>query len=169
MKKLLLLVALSVPLVLAAGAAAAAPVITYTTDQIAQPIPFGINCGSFKVLVTLDAEGTNINFLDDANQLVKQIRHVQFTGTLYNSADLSKSVPYEGDFTRTWDGVANTTTFTGVHFRVLVPGQGVLALDSAREVYQPAALFVSDQILPISVAGNNDFDAFKAEICSVLG
>ncbi|HZC52581.1 MAG TPA: hypothetical protein VE441_08800 [Mycobacterium sp.] len=169
MKKLVLLVGLALALVPTSGAAAAAPVITHTTDQISQPIPFGIDCGSFKVLVAFEADGANINFDSDTGQLVKQIRHVQFSGTLSNSSDLAKSVTYEGDFTRTWDVVANTTTFTGVHFKVLVPGQGILALDTAREVYQPAALFVSDQIVPIFVAGNNDFAAFKTELCSALG
>ncbi len=38
-------------------------------------------------------EGTNIDFSDNQSQLVKEIRHVQFTGTLYNSSDLLNSVP----------------------------------------------------------------------------
>jgi Putative transposase of IS4/5 family (DUF4096) len=39
-----------------------------------------------------------INFYDDACRLVKQIRHVSFTGRLYNSTDLSKVDPVQRRF-----------------------------------------------------------------------
>jgi hypothetical protein len=160
MKKLILLVALVLPLALATAASASGPVITSFTRDAATPSPFGGgNCGSFVVLFTAHIEGTNISFQDDQGQLVKQIRHVHFTGTLYNSSDLSKSVPYEGAFTRTFEAATNTATLTGLRFKVQLPGEGVVALDTGQEVIVGPTL-VSDT--------GNTFSNFVADVCAAL-
>jgi hypothetical protein len=133
-------VLLTVAALLAAGIAAAAaradgPTITPVSLHLTTPIPFGANCGSFNVLWTGDFTGTNITFYDDQNQLVRQIRHGSFTGTLYNSSDLSKSVPYDGSFTRRYDAAMNTVTIEGLRFRVQLPGQGTVAIDPGKTVF----------------------------------
>ena len=87
----LLAIALSASLAGATAAKADAPVITPVSRIVTTPIPFGASCGSFSILFTANAKGTNISFYDDQNQLVRQIRPVSFTGTLYNSTDLSKT------------------------------------------------------------------------------
>jgi hypothetical protein len=100
-------------LVSAGAASADGPVITPVSRVVTTPIPSGASWGAFQVLFTVDAEGTDIDFYDGQNELTREIRHVAFTGTLYNSGDLSKSVPYDGHFTRVFDATTNTFTLTG--------------------------------------------------------
>jgi hypothetical protein len=138
------------------------PEHTYGGTQVTVPAPFGAACQGFIVLVTFKSAYNIVNFYDDAGQLVKQIRHVSFTGTLYNSTDLSKSVPYEGDFTRTFDPVEDTATFTGLRFRVRLPDEGVLALQVGRNIVD----LVSGQ--QVFLDGNHNFTDFTAEICGLL-
>ena len=163
MRRLSLLAALALVLALAAVTPAMAenPDHTFGGTEVTVPSPFAA-CEGFIVLVTFKSEYNIVNFYDDAGQLVKQIRQVSFTGTLYNSTDLSKSVPYEGDFTRTFDPVENTATYTGLHFRVHVPGEGVLALEVGRDIVD----LVSGQ--QIFLDGNHNFADFDAEICGLL-
>jgi hypothetical protein len=127
---------------------------------VTTPIPFGASCGSFVVLFTVNAEGTNISFYDEQSQLVKQIRHLQFTGTLYNSSDLSKSVPYEGAFTRVYDAATNTATLTGLRLKVQLPGEGVIALDTGQEIFAGGTTLVSDT--------GNTFANFVTNVCAAL-
>jgi hypothetical protein len=164
MRRLSLLAALALVLTLAAATPAMAenPEHTYGGTQVTVPAPFGVACQGFIVLFTAKSEYNIVNFYDDAGQLVKQIRQVSFTGTLYNSTDLSKSVPYEGDFTRTFDAVENTATYTGLHFRVHVPDEGVLALEVGRDIVD---LLSGQQVF---FDGNHNLADFDAEICGLL-
>jgi hypothetical protein len=167
MRRLSLLAALALVLALAAAAPAMAenPEHTYGGQQITTPIPLfprGQTCDGFIVLATFTSEYNIVSFYDDAGQLVKEIRHVSFTGTLYNSTDLSKSIPYEGRFTRTFDPVENTATYTGLHFRVHIAGEGVLALNVGREIVD----LVSGQ--QTFVDGNHNLTDFAAEVCGLL-
>jgi hypothetical protein len=157
--------ALSVSLVPAAPANADDPEHTYGGQQVTSPIPFfprGETCEGFAPLITFTSEYNIINFYDDAGRLVKQIRHVTFTGTLYNSTDLSKSIPYDGDFTRAFYPVENTATVTGLRFRVHNPGDGVQALQVGREITD---LLSGEQTF---VDGNHNREEFAAEICGLL-
>jgi hypothetical protein len=145
MKKLLVLAALVMPLVLVAGASASAPVIFTQTLNVTTPSP-NIACTpygySFGTLATFTVTRHFIQFHDDAGNLVKEIRHVDFTGTLYRTDDLSKTVPYAGNWTRTLDVAANTVTSTGL-FRYSHPdGSGMVALDPGRTV-QNATTFAT--------------------------
>jgi hypothetical protein len=164
MRRLSILAALAMVLAFAAATPAMAenPEHTYGGTQVTVPAPFGATCDGFIVLVTFKSEYNIVNFYDDAGQLVKQIRQVSFTGTLYNSTDLSKAVPYEGDFTRTFDAVENTATYTGLHFRVHLPGEGVLALEVGRDIVD---LLSGQQVF---FDGNHNLADFTAEICGLL-
>jgi hypothetical protein len=157
--------ALAATLVPVTPAIADDPEHTYSGQQVTSPIPFfprGETCDGFLPLITFTSAYNIISFYDDAGRLVKQIRHVSFTGTLYNSTDLSKSIPYEGDFTRTFYPVVNTATVTGLHFMVHISGEGVLALQVGREIVD---LVSGEQIF---VDGNHNREDFAAEICGLL-
>jgi len=132
-----LLIALSLPLGFATGASAAEPVIFTQTVTVTTPslnfacTPYGY---SFNTLATFTVTRHYIQFYDDNGNLVKEIRHIDFTGTLYRSDDLSKTIPYAGNWTRTLDVAANTVTSTGL-FRYSHPdGSGMVALDPGRTV-----------------------------------
>ncbi len=76
--------------------------------------------------------------------LIKEIRHVDFTGTLYRSDDLSKTIPYAGKFTRTFDPATNTIMITGLSAYTHPDGSGMLAVDPGRTVANPPAPPISD-------------------------
>jgi hypothetical protein len=129
--------ATAVMLVVAATASASAPVIT-TAEIIQTPPVLNFSCTAygygFDVLSTADIVRRSIRFYDDSGNLVKEIRHVDFKGTLYRSDDLSKTIPYAGTFTRTLDIAANTVTFTGLVRYSHPDGSGMISLDPGRTV-----------------------------------
>jgi hypothetical protein len=131
-----------VPLALTATANANAPVIFTQTLTVTTPSP-NISCTpygySFDTLATFTVTRHYIQFYDGST-LVKEIRHIDFTGTLYRSDDLTKTIPYAGKWTRTLDVAANTVTSTGLFRYSHSDGSGMLALDAGRTV-QDATTF----------------------------
>jgi hypothetical protein len=143
MRRLLVLLSLAlVPLALTATANANAPVIFTQTVTVTTPSP-NISCKpygySFDTLATFTVTRHYIQFYDGST-LVKEIRHIDFTGTLYRSDDLTKTIPYAGKWTRTLDVAANTVTSTGLFRYSHSDGSGMLALDAGRTV-QDATTF----------------------------
>ena len=122
---------------LAASASASAPVIFTQELTVTTPSP-NISCKAFgyafDTLATFHVVRHYIQFYDDSGNLVREIRHVDFTGTLYRTDDLSKTIPYAGNWTRTTDVAANTAVSTGL-FRYSHPdGSGMASLDAGRTV-----------------------------------
>jgi hypothetical protein len=138
MRRLLVLFSFALlPLAFTATANANAPVIFTQTLTVTTPSP-NIACTpygySFDTLATFTVTRHFIQFYDDSGALVKEIRHIDFTGTLYRTDDLSKTIPYAGNWTRTLDVAANTVTSTGL-FRYSHPdGSGMVALDAGKTV-----------------------------------
>jgi hypothetical protein len=143
MRKLLVLLSFALlPLAVATTASADAPVNFTATLTVNTP-GFNFSCKpygySFDTLATFTVTRHFIQFYDGAT-LVKEIRHIDFTGTLYRSDDLTKTIPYAGRWTRTLDVAANTVTNLGL-FRYSHPdGSGMVALDAGRTV-QDATTF----------------------------
>ena len=137
MRKLLICLSFGLlPLAFAATASADAPLNFTQTLTVTTPSP-NISCKpygySFDTLATFTVTRHYLQFYDGST-LVKEIRHIDFTGTLYRSDDLTKTIPYAGKWTRTTDFVANTATSTGL-FRYSHPdGSGMVALDAGRTV-----------------------------------
>ena len=136
-KRIALLISAVAALALAASASASAPVIFTAELNQTTPVP-NIPCTAygygFDTLATFDVVRHFIQFYDGSGNLVKEIRHIDFTGTLYRTDDLSKTVPYAGNWTRTMDVAANTVTSTGL-FRYSHPdGSGMISLDAGKTV-----------------------------------
>ncbi len=126
-------------------AGAAEPVISTRTITVSTPSP-SISCQpygySFGTLATFTAEFHLIQFFEGPT-LVKVINHIDTTGILYRSDDLSKTIPYGANLTRTFDPAANTITITGL-FRYTHPdGSGMVALDAGRTFVVPPTV-ISD-------------------------
>ena len=143
MKRITFLITIGAALALAASAAASAPVIfTQETNQTT-PVP-NISCRAygygFDTLATFDVVRHYIQFYDDAGNLAKEIRHIDFTGTLYRTDDLSKTIPYAGKWTRTLDIAANTVVSAGLFRYSHSDGSGMITLDAGRTV-QDATTF----------------------------
>jgi hypothetical protein len=120
-------------------ATAAEPVISTQTITVSTPIP-AFSCRpygySFDTLATFTVEFHIIRFFEGST-LVKEIRHIDTKGTIYRSDDLSKTIPYGANLTRTLDPASNTITITGL-FRYTHPdGSGMVALDAGRTVVVP--------------------------------
>src|SRR5689334_19144887 len=60
-------------------------------------------CAGFTVNFTFSAVGHNTWVYDASGSATQETRHVAFTGSLINSTDPAKSVPYEGHWNRTVD------------------------------------------------------------------
>jgi hypothetical protein len=128
--------AVALTLALTTSASASAPVISTTTFTVPAPDPNEVNFGcapygyGFDVLSSFTVKRHAILFFDDAGNLTTEIRHVRFKGTLYRSDDLSKTVPYAGNWTLTIDVAAGTLTNTGLARYSHPDGSGMVALDA---------------------------------------
>ncbi len=116
--------ALAVPAATRAGG----PTITYDNDTTPQTIVDWGDCPSFQIDATFMAQRRNEDFYDDQGNLVLERRHVDFSGTLYNAAEPSHALTYEGHFTRTLDVGGQRLTITGLMAHVIVPGSGPVLL-----------------------------------------
>jgi hypothetical protein len=103
---------------------------------IERAVPFGGSfddggdtCGSFGIVFDYSGVRTYIDFYAADGSLVKEIRHITFSGTLTNDVT-GASVPYSGRFTRTFDAVANSITITGQNSKV-----GGVPVTTGRSVY----------------------------------
>ena len=152
---LVMLVGLPARPVLADKPEVTTQVITATNVPYFMP---GVTCGDFTILATFTLERRNTLFRDENGQLLVEKARASFTGTLTNSVT-GKSLPYEGRFTRTTDFEDNTVTFTGLIRQTLVPGEGVILLETGRRVIDR---ITRDELF---VAGQHEFDS---QICSVL-
>jgi hypothetical protein len=127
-------------LALATTASASAPLISTTTFTVPAPDPHEVNFGcsaygfGFDVLSSFTVTRHSILFFDDAGNLLKEIRHVSFKGTLYRSDDLARTIPYAGNWTLTIDAVAGTLTNTGLARYSHPDGSGMVTLDAGRTV-----------------------------------
>jgi len=114
--------------------------------------------GGFKVLFSAVIDRTTLNFFDDTGKLVIRRRHNQFTGTLINSTT-GYTLPYGGEVNFVFDFQAGTTVITGGTKRIIVPGEGVLAIEAGRRVLSMSTgAIVEDD-------GQHDFDS---QLCTLL-
>jgi hypothetical protein len=164
LKKIALLISVVAALGLATAASASAPVIFTQELDSTTPSP-NIACTdygySFDTLATFDVVRHYIQFNDDSGNLVKEIRRVDFTGTLYRTDDMSKTVPYAGNWTRTLDVAANTVVSTGRFRYNKQDGSGLISLDAGRTV-QDGTTFDT-----LSDTGPTQIDWQKA-VCAYL-
>ncbi len=165
MKKLALLAALVVALGVTASASASAPVIATVKVDQSTPVtnfdcaPYGF---SFSVLSTFTVTRRSIQFFDDHGNLAKEIRHVDFTGTLYRSDDLATTIPYAGTWDRTLDVAANTVTNTGLMRYSHPDGSGMVALDPGRTVVDATTFDLLSDTGPTGVAWETGVCAYLA-------
>jgi len=150
-------------LALAATAVADGPAITWNSSGTTTP-QFFASCGSYNILFTFSAEGHRQSWYDANGALLREQRHVQFTGTLYNASDLAKQVTYDGSWERFYDASMQTWTITGRHFRAERPGGAVIAVDAGRELYDAlTGSFLSEG------EGANNYSGFVTAVCAALG
>ena len=168
MRKLLTLSSVALVSLAVAGAAlAAAPTITTTTISVTTPDPNEVNFScqpygyDFDVLSTFTVTRRSIGFSDGSGHLVKEIRHVDFEGTLYRSSDLSRTIPYAGRFTRTFDAIADTITTSGLVRYSRPDGAGMVALAPGRVVVNASTF---DLITEAGIGGAE----WESGVCAYL-
>ena len=115
------------------AALAGGPIHTHTSftftlaDAIAEYQDFGANdgdCGDFVLLVDFHVERDVTVWADH------ETRHVKYTGNFYSSADLSRSIPRNGNFELTlWfadDGSPVSLSRSGLFEYVVVDGRRIV-------------------------------------------
>jgi len=153
MKKIALILIVAAGAALASVGAASAnaplqldwPTLTVATPNFANPYPNCANYGySFVAAPTFTVERRSTYFYDDAGTLVKEIRHVQFSGLVHKSTDPSVVIPYAASFTLVRDLTTGTGTVTGL-FRVSkFDGSGVITMSAGRQVFALATGALED-------------------------
>ncbi len=118
-------------------------------------------CNGFTISFTFSAATHSDQQYDASGNVTLEARHVIFTGTLSNSTDPAKIVPYDGNFLRTMNYKANNTlSFSGRMTRVGSPGApvaknvGLLILNDnlpdGQNVIFAAGQFDVDPALPMN-------------------
>ena len=107
MNKLVLAVALALPLAFAAVASADAPKTEQQT--LHRSISNFIQCHGFTVAGEFDVDRTVMTFVDQNGTPIRQVIHVHFVGTLTNTST-GRSIPDAGNQIVTIDLVTGTTT-----------------------------------------------------------
>jgi hypothetical protein len=161
---LVAVVATALSLVGAATASADGPSHVSVTITVSTPAP-NFSCTpygyAFDVLSTFTVTRDSQLFYDDSGNLTKEIRHVDFTGVLYRSDDLSATIPYAGRWQRTLDVAANTVTNTGLIRYSHPDGSGMVSFDPGRTV-QDASTFDT-----LSDTGPTEAD-WESGVCAYL-
>jgi hypothetical protein len=164
LKRIALLISVAAALGLAATAAAAGPVISTAEVDVSTPEP-NFECTvygyGFDVLGTFHVIRRSIQFFDSSGGLAKEIRHVDFTGTLYRSDDVSKTIPYAGTWTRTLNVAANTVVNTGLLRYSHPDGSGMKTLDPGRSVLDLTTFTLVGDTGPTG-------DEWQREVCAYL-
>ena len=152
---------------LAGPAAAAEPIRTvqsippYTlADAVTDYTEFGegfVDCGDFDVLATFEGTVTVTDWGD------RMLRHVVFTGTFYNAADLSKSAARIGN-TATWRVFDDAGNWTEVHIHGI---QNMAVTSDGRRIpvdvgYSAFSLELEEELASAGPKGNT------AELCEAL-
>src|SRR4051812_22083037 len=165
MRRIVLIVLCAVAALAAATAARAdGPQIVQDTVVVSRlsyftPVNNAPLCaGGFKVLFSAVIDRTTLNFFDDTGKLVIRRRHNQFAGTLINSAT-GYALPYEGEVNFVFDFQTGTTTITGGTKRIIVPQQGMLAIEAGRRVLSMSSGAILED------DGQHDFDS---QLCALL-
>ena len=133
-RTLLALVAACSALVAAPTASAEQPVMVI--EKLTQSTPgFNITCVpygyTFTALATFTVERRYIQFYEGTT-LAKEIRHIDFEGTLYRSDDLSKTIPYAGEWTSTLHPLEDLVVHTGLFRYSHDDGSGLIVLNAGR-------------------------------------
>lgn len=139
------------------------PEITERTFSVTEP-DFNFSCApygySFDVLSTYTVTRRSISFYEGA-ALVREIRHIRFEGTLYNSSDLAKTIPYAGTRTRTFDARSNTVTSVGLLSYSHPDGSGMVSVAAGRLVFDAQTFDL------LAVSGRSPAD-YEAGVCAYL-
>ena len=154
------LIASSLVLVLGGSAYASAPVIV---DEHLGPFSGGVyeTCEQgFDVIQNdLVIDRRLIDFYDSSGNLLKEIRHLEFTALLVNS-ETGYSLPYLGRLTRVFDSEEGTVTLTGLLRQTQAPGIGAVDLATGKEVVVDA----TDELLFAAGQTRPDYDALLCEL-----
>ena len=166
MKKIISVLAVLVTaLGLATSASASGPDHVTVTVTVTTPglnfscVPYGYG---WDVLATFSVTRTSTLYYDDNGDLAKEIRHVDFTGTLYRSDDLSDSIPYAGRWNRTLDVAANTVTNTGLMRYSHPGGSGMVSYDPGRTVFDATTFDTLSDTGPTSADWESGVCAYLA-------
>jgi hypothetical protein len=127
-------------LLVALPAAADQPVFTHDTFTYETPEAFGASCSGFELLFTATADHYWTDYYAHDGTNVRTQLRFYFTGTLYNSTDITKSLPYSGHGIWTFTLVGerylyNYSAEIGGHPAVLLAGGDFVYYKTGQEIF----------------------------------
>jgi hypothetical protein len=158
-RRFLFLLALALPAVFAATAAADTP--TIVEQSLRRSFPNFVDCPGFTVAGEFDVDRTVMTFVDANGTPIRQVTHVHFVGTLTNTSS-GKSIPDAGNQVVTADLLTGTQTVDGRVRVDTVPGEGVVLAQVGRTVRDAQGNF-------LFIAGQQDFaNQTLADFCAFM-
>jgi hypothetical protein len=165
MRRLLVFLILSLPLGLAATAAADTPTFSEDNAHIVNN-PY-IRCDNFVVIGDFNVTRRITTFYDSDGNAISRVAHINVHGMLMNSlTGMSLAFLREGTFTQ--DLVDGSTVTAGQRTRVTAPGGGIVLQDMGRIVRESGAI--------VFEAGATDFLDYQSgdpsgvqDLCAALG
>jgi hypothetical protein len=159
MRKLVIVAALAVAALVAAGTAGATPPTT-TTVSLHRSFPHYLACPGFWIDGEFNIQKTTTTYYDIQGNPLRTIAHVLTQGTLADPLT-GTSVPDWGDFTVATDLATNTTTTVGITNIATSPDGTVL--------YQVLGLLVvRSGAVVFEVGPHDDIDGTYGALCSYL-
>lgn len=158
MRTTVLVVLATAALVFAASAAAKQP--TATTQQFHRSIPDFAACPGFTIAGEFDITRTDTIFYDNSGQPIREVLHVEFTGTLTNPVN-GKFVLDSGRRVSTFDLVTGAGSLSGSRVDT-VPGLGIVYQESGRLVFDP------NGDVSFEAGPHDGLDAAPATLCAYL-
>ncbi len=125
-RSLIVLTVVAASVMAAASPAVAAKPTIWKQQYVYGPDPefYGVSCGSFDIMFTADSHQLWMDFYNNDGTLARETVQFSFTGMLYNGADLSKKVAYEGG--GYWWMYTEADQATSVyHYKATIDGQVV--------------------------------------------
>ena len=110
-------------LLIAAPAVANQPTVVVRQLVLVETLdPLGVSCPGFDILENNTTTRTITDFYDQNGNFLKETQHVSLVGTIVNSTDLSKTLPYYGHWTYFFTSDPNVFSIIGLQFETIIDG-----------------------------------------------
>ena len=134
--------------------------VSFPPDQVVATCANGVEIGlGFDIIRNVH------RYYDDAGNLVKESRNINYTG-IFENLSTGEQYTFQGTRHVTFDFVAGTFTSTGDYRTVTQPGDGTVLHSAGREVFD----LINDALISQSGPKDDELsDGAVAGICGLFG
>ncbi len=119
-------------------------------------------CDGFQIIENATITGTETTYFDKAGNPTRIQIHGQYRGTLTNSVTGAYLVDAPDPILAVIDLRNETFALKGLHYRITVPGQGIVVLDAGTATFYADGTIVTHGPAP-------DYAELPQLLCSLLG